>query len=107
MLSPTRLNMYNSTEYADSPALATDPNVCDVWGDGWGGNPGRTGTAKTFTGHNSPRYNDGMNVGFTDSSAKYMKAGRLAAGTNWNPATTQDPSKVQIVDKSQYLWDLD
>jgi prepilin-type N-terminal cleavage/methylation domain-containing protein len=105
MLSATYLNMYNSTEYVDSPALATDPNVCDVWGDGWGGNDGLPGVVSTtFSGHNSPRYNSGMDTSFTDGHAKYLKIGQLAAGTNWNPAVTTQRNQVFLTDASKYLW---
>jgi hypothetical protein len=33
-----------------------------------------------------------------------MTAGRAAAGTNWNPNIAN--TNVVILDRSQYLWDL-
>jgi hypothetical protein len=57
----------------------------------------------TYTGVFASRYTEGGNVSMTDSSAKFYKNGKLAAGTNWRVGI--DHTTVQITDRSQYLWD--
>ena len=96
---------YNDT-FVDAPATWTAPDDCgyDGWGSGnsydqkggWPGNP--TGTAGFAT-----RYQNGGNVCFLDGSAKYMVAGRAAAGTNWNKG--MQSTQIYITDYSKYMWD--
>ena len=69
----------------------------------WYGSNGST--AVTKMGFFRPRHNGGGNITFADGHSKYMLPGALAAGTNWNLATSQ-PGNINIVDRSQYLWDL-
>lgn len=45
----------------------------------------------------------GANTAFIDGHSKFMKAGALAAGTNFRP--NQPGTQVYQVDKSSYLWD--
>lgn len=91
-----------------APASITDPNVCTFSNWGWG-----TGTAgdtvgsypgnPTYTGYFAIEYGRRGNVTFLDSSTRNMAPGQLAAGTNWRTPIAN--TAVQIVDRSQYLWD--
>lgn len=51
-----------------------------------------------------PRHNEGGNVVFCDGHSKFMRPGALAAGTDWN--INKNPGDIYIVDRSQFLWDL-
>ena len=63
------------------------------------------GTTKvTQMGFFRPRHSDGGNVTFCDGHSKFMKPGALAAGTNWKMGMT--PGSIQVLDRSQYLWDI-
>ena len=93
---------------AESPGAVSANDTCSWSNGGWGvgsfgdtpglypGNPTSTGDFAT------PYTNQGIVV-FTDTSAKTMPAGRLAAGTNWRVGIAD--TAVQITDRSQYLWD--
>ena len=55
-------------------------------------------------------YQDGTVVAWVDGHAKYMKAGALAAGTDYGTAVPNgldNGGGARIVDKSKYLWNLD
>jgi prepilin-type N-terminal cleavage/methylation domain-containing protein/prepilin-type processing-associated H-X9-DG protein len=95
----------------DSPDC-WDWSVSLCW-DGWGNSfywgpqffQGMTEERGRYTGGNSLRYGKGATVSFVDGHAKRMRAGALAAGTNWTPQ--RDPSQVIVTDRSKYLWDLE
>ncbi len=98
------------TNIVYGPGGWTDPDTC-TYGD-WGPFAPDTlwyslngSTAVTKMGFFRPRHNGGGNITFADGHSKYMLPGALAAGTNWNLATSQ-PGNIYIVDRSQYLWDL-
>jgi prepilin-type processing-associated H-X9-DG protein len=51
---------------------------------------------------------DGSNTTFLDGHAKFLKAGALAAGTDYPTATFNNANEgAQIVDKDRYIWNLD
>jgi prepilin-type processing-associated H-X9-DG protein len=58
----------------------------------------------------STGYNDGANPTFLDGHVKYMKAAALAAGTDYATAVAgsqgDSGSGARIVNKKEYLWDL-
>ena len=103
---------YYPSQYADSPA-ANGPNsgACGYLG-GWGRNSaaepegigGSTGVPRTDTGQFMPRYTGVGTVSFMDGHAKAMKAGQLAAGTDWSFGKRVE--EVRITDLSKYLWSL-
>ncbi|MES2464353.1 MAG: DUF1559 domain-containing protein [Armatimonadota bacterium] len=91
------------------PAGYTAPDVCTYgdWGkngaDNWFGIGGTSGQGDY--GNVRFRHNNGANVTFADGHSKWMQPGQLAAGTNWNINKAQ--GDTSIVDRSQYLWDLE
>jgi prepilin-type N-terminal cleavage/methylation domain-containing protein len=103
----------NSTGYyvssrVGAPASLTVPEVCTYsnwgWGTGsYGDTVGMYPQNPTYTGAFATPYAGGGNVSMTDGSAKYMKPGRLAAGTNWRVGIAN--TDVVVNDRSQYLWD--
>jgi prepilin-type N-terminal cleavage/methylation domain-containing protein len=44
-------------------------------------------------------------VAFSDGSARYMRPGALAAGTNWHWEITS--AEIRMIDPARYLWDHD
>lgn len=51
---------------------------------------------------------DGSNVSFLDSSAKYLKEGALARGTNYGSVSkTNADEGARILNKDEYIWNLD
>lgn len=79
---------------------------CGYDDGGWGTGSARDDPAEgqnTSTGSFAPRHLGGGNVAFVDGHVKWMTPGRLAVGTNW--AVGMANSDVQILDRSQYLWD--
>jgi prepilin-type N-terminal cleavage/methylation domain-containing protein/prepilin-type processing-associated H-X9-DG protein len=58
--------------------------------------------AGAFTGGNSLRKQNTMNVSFTDGHCKFMQIGQLAKGTNWRPGLTD--GNVHITDPTVYMW---
>jgi prepilin-type processing-associated H-X9-DG protein len=101
---------WNTIGLIDSPDC-WDWSISLCW-DGWGNSvywgpsyfPGMTEERGRYTGGNSLRYAKGSTISFVDGHAKRMRAGALAAGTNWTP--TRDPSQVVVVDREKYMWDL-
>jgi prepilin-type N-terminal cleavage/methylation domain-containing protein len=95
---------------AESPGSYNANDTCSWSNGGWGigsygdstgtltypGNPTSTGDFAT------PYANQGVIV-FTDSSAKSLPAGKVAAGTNWKVGIAN--SAIQITDRTQYIWD--
>ena len=82
-------------------------NDCCTYGD-WGApNSGVwfAMSGQTAMGFFLDRHNQGGNVAFLDGHSKHMRPGLLAAGTNWTPSSAY--GSVQIIDRTQYLWDLD
>jgi hypothetical protein len=96
-----------------SPTARTGVNpdsMCAInfrWGvGGMGGlNPLPSDTEGARTGCVSLRKTMLALALFSDSSARYLPPAKLAAGTNWN--WTRPSSQITMVDRSQYLWDLD
>lgn len=93
----------------DPPDCRTRADWCfDGWGVGsfWG-DPALMGIksyeAGSLTGGTSLRAAEKATVGFADGSVRKLSPGALAIGTNWN--RTINASAVQLIDKSQYLWD--
>jgi len=87
--------------YLFAPATETTPEGC-VWSNGGWGQGSLMGP---YGGFEQPRHTDqGGNLSFVDGHTKFMTAGRAAAGTNWTP--TRQNSAVQVLDRSQYIWDL-
>jgi len=87
------------------PGAMTASDVC-AYG-GWGTNGGLWYAlyGQTQLGFFRPRHMDGGNVAFADGHSKMMRAGQLAVGTNWQAGMAM--TAVNIVDRTQYLWDLD
>jgi prepilin-type N-terminal cleavage/methylation domain-containing protein/prepilin-type processing-associated H-X9-DG protein len=98
-----------SSQVVDSPAGANSPDCCSWQNGGWGvgswGDTKNFAASPTYTGSVSVRHSEGTNVAFCDGHTRYMRAGALAAGTNWHQGITN--TDVQITDRSQYLWDLE
>jgi prepilin-type N-terminal cleavage/methylation domain-containing protein/prepilin-type processing-associated H-X9-DG protein len=97
-------NIGSAIAYAPG-ALTSSDGAC-TYGD-WGVNAnlwyGLNGI--TNTGFFLARHSDGGNVAFCDGHVKFMRPGALAAGTNWTSASAF--RSVNIIDRSQYIWDLD
>jgi len=93
---------------AESPGSYNAPDACSWSNGGWGigsfgdtagwypGNPTSTGDFATYFS------NQGVIV-FTDSSAKSLPAGAVAAGTNWRKGINN--TEILINDVSKYIWD--
>lgn len=87
--------------YLFAPATETTPEGC-VWSNGGWGQGSLMGP---YGGFEQPRHsNMGGNLGFCDGHAKFMTAGKAAAGTDWTPTTTN--TNVHVIDRNQYIWDL-
>ena len=98
------LNVGSHIVYAPGGLTAND--VC-TYGD-WGQPNGGVWFAmigRTNMGFFYPRHNDGGNIAFLDGHSKHLRPGQAAAGTNWTPTTAY--GAVQIIDRTQYIWDLD
>jgi hypothetical protein len=92
------------------PIIAPHPTMCIIYDGSLGsGNwSGANPTAPQKITSSTYMINDGTNVGWLDGSAKFMKDGALAAGTDYGSATRSNASEgATIVDKSRYLWNLD
>ncbi len=94
--------------FVDSPWAYNSDDACTYSNGGWGtGTFGDdlnwSGGRATGTGTFAPRHNGGGNVAFLDGHVKFFTPGALAAGTNWTKTTPN--SGVQMLDRSQYLWD--
>lgn len=88
--------------YLLAPATLTTPEGC-VWSNGGWGQGSFMGA---FGGFEQPRHgNMGGNLTFVDGHSKFMTAGRVAGGTNWTPETTNN--QIQVIDRNQYMWDLE
>lgn len=97
------------TNIVYAPAGWTAPDCCTygdwgIFGDNslWYGLNGNT--KNTQMGFFRPRHNDGGNVTFVDGHSKFLRPGALAAGTDW--AKGKNPGDIYIVDRTQYIWDL-
>ncbi|MCC6729820.1 MAG: DUF1559 domain-containing protein [Chthonomonadales bacterium] len=97
-----------TSHVVDSPAALWAPDDCTWSNGGWGagsyGDDLNFASNPTYTGPVAIRHNEGTNVAFCDGHSKYMKAGALAAGTNWVKGMAN--TDIVISDRSQYLWDL-
>ena len=96
------------TSFVYPPGGFTASDVCTYgdWGplpDLWYGQSGSTMTTKL--GFFRPRHTEGGNVTFADGHSKFMRPGQLAAGTDWN--INKNAGDINIIDRSQYLWDLE
>ena len=92
----------NGGYYAiSSPAILTTPEGCAYSNAGWG----QGSYLGPYGGVEQPRHSDqGAETAFCDGHVKFMKAGQLAAGTNWTVNTKN--SAIVVTDRTQYLWDL-
>jgi len=87
--------------YLFAPATLNTPEGC-VWSNGGWGQGSFMGP---YGGFEAPRHKDqGGTLVFVDGHTKFMTAGRAAAGTNWTVNTAN--SSVTVVDRNQYIWDL-
>lgn len=59
---------------------------------------------KTQMGFFRPRHSGGGVVAWVDGHAKWILPGALAAGTNWKVGMSVED--VQVLDRTNYLWDL-
>jgi prepilin-type N-terminal cleavage/methylation domain-containing protein/prepilin-type processing-associated H-X9-DG protein len=85
----------------EAPGIYNSPDGCAFSGGGWG----QGSYMGPYGGFEQPRHgNVGGAVCFVDGHVKFMTAGRLAAGTDWS--VDRANTDVHIVDRSQYLWDL-
>jgi prepilin-type N-terminal cleavage/methylation domain-containing protein/prepilin-type processing-associated H-X9-DG protein len=89
------------------PGGWTAPDVCTYgdWGKNGSGNWFGGGSGENDYGNVRFRHNNGANVTFADGHSKWMQPGQLAAGTNWKATNAQ--GDTSIIDRSQYLWDLE
>ena len=92
------------------PIISPHPTYCIIYdgsvGSGnWSGNnptAPRKITSSTYL------TSEGSNVGWLDGSAKYLKDGALAAGTDYGSAVKTNAAEGAVItDKSRYLWNLD
>ena len=89
----------------DVPDCYTIPSYCiDNWGanGSWSSILKASQPAGALTGGVSLRASNGGIVAFTDTHAKKLQPGTMAAGTNW--ATTRNASALVVTDKSLYIW---
>ncbi len=88
--------------YLFAPATETTPEGC-VWSNGGWGQDSLMGP---YGGFEQVRHgNMGGLVSFCDGHTKFMSAGRLAQGTDWN--VNKSNSDIHVTDRNLYLWDLD
>ena len=86
---------------APAPATLTTPEGCTYSNAGWG----QGSYMGPYGGFEQLRHaGRGGQVCFVDGHVKFMTAGQLAAGTDWNVNTPN--SSVHVTDRNQYLWDL-
>ena len=87
---------------APAPASLTTPEGCTYSNAGWG----QGSYMGPYGGFEQLRHvNRGGQVCFVDGHVKFMTAGQLAAGTDWN--VNKQNSDIHVTDRNQYLWDLD
>jgi len=99
------------------PIIAPHAVYCIVWdgntgsGNWSGANTGIGGAPygeKFYTAQTYTDSAEGSNTTFLDGHAKYLKAGALAAGTDFGTAAFNNANEgAQIVDKDRYIWNLD
>ncbi len=89
---------------AQYAAIVPAPHTC-TWYNGQLGGWDWSNTASptpNFIGWTINRHNEGMNVGWVDGHAKFMKLQALYAGTNVAPGVSDQAVRLTNVD--QYLW---
>jgi prepilin-type N-terminal cleavage/methylation domain-containing protein/prepilin-type processing-associated H-X9-DG protein len=89
---------------AQYAAIYPAPHTC-TWYNGVNGGWDWTNTTRpkpNFIGWTIDRHNEGMNVGWVDGHAKFMKVQALYAGTNVAPGVAD--TAVRLTDVNQYLW---
>ena len=85
-----------------SPASLTTPEGYTYTNAGWG----QGSYMGPYGGFEQLRHaGRGGQVCFVDGHVKFMTAGQLAAGTDWN--VNKQNSDIHVTDRNQYLWDLD
>jgi prepilin-type N-terminal cleavage/methylation domain-containing protein/prepilin-type processing-associated H-X9-DG protein len=87
--------------YLFAPATLTTPEGC-VWSNGGWGQGSLMGA---YGGFEQPRHGQGGNIVFVDGHVKFMTAGRVAAGTNWD--VNKKNTEIVVTDRNEYLWDLE
>ncbi|HVT11542.1 MAG TPA: prepilin-type N-terminal cleavage/methylation domain-containing protein [Fimbriimonadaceae bacterium] len=98
-------NVGTAIVYGPGGYLADDVCTYGDWGptaDMWYSLGGSTMT--TQLGFFRPRHASGGVVAFVDGHAKVMRAGNLAAGTDWY--YNQPYGTAKIIDRTKYIWDL-
>lgn len=116
MFSSSRLFTVNHTQgYFMSnppgmwPIIAPHPVYCIIYDGSVGsGNWSKANPQGRITSSTYVDTADGTTVNFLDSSAKYLKEGALAAGTDYGSASASNAAEGAVInDKSRYLWNLD
>ena len=105
--SGSGISSYSSGGYLPAPGtLAGTQDACAMFSNvGWGTDDATESVApKGFAaGRFAPRHTSGGNVTFLDGHSKWMTAGQLAIGTNWNK--TKTISATSVTDLNVFLWD--
>jgi len=89
---------------AQYAAILPAPRTCTYYNGtngGWDW-PIATNRRPGSIGWTMDRHNEGMNVGWVDGHAKYMKYQALAAGTNFGPGVKE--ADVRLTKLDDYLW---
>jgi hypothetical protein len=91
----------------NTPFCYNEPNFwcTDGWGvDSWYATllKGQITAEGTITGGDAFRAMNFTPVSFIDGHVKTMQPSQMAAGTNWNPASTD--ASIILTNPSAYLW---
>ncbi|MCG9893987.1 MAG: prepilin-type N-terminal cleavage/methylation domain-containing protein [Fimbriimonadaceae bacterium] len=91
------------------PIIAPHDTYCIIYDGSVGsGNWSKRNAAGRITSSIYVDAADGTTVTFLDSSAKYLKEGALAAGTDYMSVDSSTGAEgASIVDRERYLWNLD
>jgi len=107
---PYPTNSQRGISVADAPAqyaaIYPATHTC-TWYNGVNGGFDWTkpGTKPNFLGFSIDRHSEGMNVGWVDGHAKFLKPGALWAGTNFGPGVAD--TAVRLTNPEAYLWNSD
>ncbi len=96
---------YSDVNAPDSAKWYPDAHTC-VWTPSW---DWRAGEKMPYElGNAAPRHTDGLNVAWCDGHVKYMRWQGLTAGTDFAAGQIQEDTSLgaNVIDPSQYIWDL-